>query len=397
MILDFIILFLSVLYKYLLVDTRKKLPTVYYLILLAIALLCMLKIFFSVESHRMPQPGYWPAKLLGVFLFVVLVTVISRDANFLLPFLLAVAFSYDNDHRFIKGFFTSSCICFAFHILLHLLGFLPDQVVITRMLGNGQIVRRASLGFEHPNNASLFFLPIFLGGYILINKKTEKLLFCFFTILSICGIYFTTRSRTGVFLILFFLLSFLINEQKLLNHRWIFKIFNSSFFLLSAVSIILAKSFGENANNWVNQMLSNRPYIWNQYLKLSINLIGASSGYNSFTAQNMYSVDNYYIFILVNYGLLPFLMVGYLTYNLMKDLFNAKRAKLYIAVTAFLIYGITETNTIIPSINFTLCFLYVEFMNRSYFSDKTPLDHLKTCQLKENHHASFGQRYRTDL
>lgn len=369
MILDYAITLLFVAYKYILVDTNHQFQILYYIVLLVIIFLCQAKIIFQMKHHHMPPLGNLSYKILILFCFVLFMTTLSRDANFILPFFIGAAFAYDDYRQFIKKFLVSSCICFALHFLFYSFGLLPQRPSMIRTLANGQIVQRYFLGFEHPNNASLFFLPIALSGCILANKKNQKLLVFIFTIVIMTPLYIATRSRTGFYLILLFLTILIATDHlKLLQYKWLFKFFDLSFFLFSLLSVFLAKTFGNDINNPINALFSNRPHIWSQVLDFPIKIIGASPGSNNFILLKHYSIDNFYIFTLVNYGIIPFLIIGYLFYKLLGNIYCSKDVQLYFTVVAFLIYGIMETNTIIPSINFSLCFLFSQYINKNYFS-----------------------------
>ena len=92
-------------------------------------------------------------------------------------------------------------------------------------------------------------------------------------------------------------------------------------------------------------MLSLRPYYWKLYLNngTMFSIFG-----NNFIKK--WYLDNFYIYILVDYGIIGYIIYAIIYYNSLKKLKNDDKLTLIIFV--FLIYGIFETNVIIGSIQF---------------------------------------------
>lgn len=260
------------------------------------------------------------------------------EQNFLISFLLAITILKRNDKEFIKTFFYSSIICFVFTLILNAIGILEANNIIRNV--DGVITPRYTLGFRHPNEVFLFFLPIVLSGFYLVEHKKS---FYILTVITSIILYKFTYSRTGFYVIIIFIILALF--RKIFTKKLIKKIIPALFIIFTIFSIMLAMFYGESKNNKISQLLSGRPYYWNYYIE-SETLI---TPFGDNKAEG-YFLDNFYIYLLVQLGLIGYMIYFIIYYKSLKKLDYDYRY--LIIATVFLIYGLLEANVIIGSIQF---------------------------------------------
>ncbi|MDR2655989.1 MAG: hypothetical protein LBC56_08015 [Oscillospiraceae bacterium] len=369
-VIDFLILFFTVFYKYFMVDTQSSLTLLYFAVLALIALMCLVKIYGRISRNEMPGLAGFPAAFVPAAFFVLASTVLSKDANFALPLLIAMAFAFDDIKALAKNFGLASGICLLGHLILFWLGVLQSPNLI-RYTEDG-IATRNSLGFTHPNNGFVFFMPVFLCAYLLIEEKRRKLLFYAFSAAAIAYIYLMTRTRTGFMIVLAVAALTLISEEKLSRMKVLLVGARFLYFILGGMSLFIALQFGPDVNSAVTKLFTGRPFIWYHYIELGIPLLGSGEPpampKEFILPQYGMSVDNYYIYILISFGWVFFVLQGVFYYLAARQFEKSGKVKFIVAMAAFLAYGISEELTIIPSINFSLIYMFIFYINPEYFS-----------------------------
>lgn len=275
-----------------------------------------------------------------IFGFIALFFVVFyADANFFISFILALLIYNKNNDGFVKIFFWCSVISYTLTIAMYYLGILESNNLIRNdSLNNVNI--RYSLGFNHPNEVFLYFLPIALSGYLIYGEKR----FYFITlIISSTALYKMSLCRTGYAII--YLLVILHIARKFLKKNIIKRMLPFCFIIFTIISIYIAITYGDSTSNAVSTFFSGRPFYWNKYIKNGtiISMFGKNriSGYN---------LDNFYIYILVELGMIGYFIYGYIYIASLKRLSLSVRYTVVLLV--FLIYGLTEANVIIGSIQF---------------------------------------------
>lgn len=365
--------FFAIAYKYILAN--KSMPIEYAIISLAIfVFLFLLDFYHQQKRKKMVSIREWDGATLLVVLTSLALTGISKDTTFIMPVIFAIMFSYRSPSTFMKSFFLNSITCFLIHFFFYFSGYLASNN-LTRVTSEGDIAIRYSLGFVHPNVAIMFFLPIFFSLYFYSDKTRYQSLVKFLFLVIGCCLFLATKSRTGfmVLLMFYFFNLGVIRKRisRLLSYRVFCGVLKYSFFILLFTSIVFA-FIGTDPNSIINKLFSGRPYLFHLYLSNGLKLFRIQ-GYSNIDSRLVPSqfdatLDNVYIFLLTQYGIIPTLIIGLLFVKLFKQLFNNKSFTLIITIFTFLLYGLMETNTIVPSLNFTLPFLIITYFNGNYFS-----------------------------
>lgn len=328
--LDAILIFLCVLFKYLIVYGISK--SVLYTFIGVLAFLVLI----DVCSKSFSKEQYINITIfLGISMFFV---IIYQDVNFLISFLLAMLCINKNEKDFVKAFFISSVILYVLTILLNEAGLLTSKNMYR--VTQEDVLIRYSLGFNHPNEVFLFFIPIAFAGYYLYSDKKAYYV-CLIVASTI--LYEISYSRTGYITIICIIVLHLLRKSIMkLNLN---KVMPYILILLTFISIGMAKVYGKDFDNEVSDALSQRPYYWNYYLENDkmFTLMGKNQ------EEEIY-IDNFYIYLLVELGL-----VGYAIYFVVYSKALNRLVldeKVIVIALGFFIYGLSETNVIIGSINF---------------------------------------------
>lgn len=328
---EILLVFLTIMFKYLInLSISKK----YLYILLLFMILMIVIIIFSKKMTK--------NQLFKAFIFLIialLFTIYYEDVNFLISLILAALCINKKDDSFIKVFFFSSLILYSLTIVMNALNIIPSHDMFRHADGTYKV--RHSLGFTHPNEVFLYFLPIVLTGYYLFwNKK----LFRISVLLVSIVLYFYSYCRTGfITVIILYIIDYIFRKKE--NFKLNNKVISLLFIIFTLSSILIAVKFGDSLTNPVSSWLSGRPFYWNYYIKN--NLLISVLGNNK--VEGFY-LDSFYMYLLVQLGLVGFIVYLYTYY---KSLCLMKFNKTYlIIIITFLIYGLFEANVIIGSIQF---------------------------------------------
>lgn len=341
-ILDVIIIFLCILFKYLIVYNVSS--SILYLLIAFICILSIIDIFYLKISKKIFM------KILLFFGVSFFFLIINFDVNFLISFVLSLILINKNEKSYIKTFLISSIILYAFTIVLNFIGVLDSPNIIRYK--NGIATTRYSLGFGHPNSVFLFFLPVALCGYYLYSNK--KLYYILIILISLI-LYFLSDSRTGMVCIMLIILFHKVLNKNSINNKYFRLCCDHSIIVFTIITIIVSCVFGYNETNIVSKLFSGRPYFLNYYISNGqiFSLFGCE-------LNELYIVDNFYIFVLARLGLIGFCIYYFIYKKGIKLIGYSKVNILLLLVTC--IYGLLETNMIIGSINFLLPILIKSIM-----------------------------------
>lgn len=270
-------------------------------------------------------------QLITILVPFIFITILSGSIDFVITLLLSLMFYKDNIKDFFRNYFISSAFCYVLTIFLNFIGVLENNA-IRRITEEGIIVRN-SLGFSHVNGVFKNLMPIILSGYFLVKEKNIKkyniVVFVLSTIL-----FAVSNSRTGyICVIIYLLFTSFINIMK---HKIVRKSIKYMYIICTIITILITNVAGRSFDNSINQLLSDRPVIWNYYLYNAgvISLINFN-----FTR---IPIDNTYITYIINYGILTYVILFLIKYFAIKKI-NDNRILLIILIIS--IYGIFENLT----------------------------------------------------
>lgn len=240
--------------------------------------------------------------------------------------------------------------------------FLFVTLVLLYFIGatNGMIIHREtgllrySFGFYHPNLFSMY-LVIMYFQYIYINRQNINLGKILIGVLITIIISVFADSKTACFILILFL-SFILLKNisfKIVSNRLIYFLSKNGFLILTIICIIITMLFISNNSMAykLNELFSSRIYIQSLYLQeYSINLLGNDINYFN-------SLDNAYIKIILNFGLVGCFLYNYLYSKIIKMSYEKKDYIIYFIYVIFIIYGMMEN--LMFDITFNIFWLYI--------------------------------------
>lgn len=314
-------------YVFLVFNTNLKIgtPKPLSLIMNAIYLICLFGILLYLKSDIKDK------LLIGIGLII---TILSRDENIMIFFLLAIYAKNNNiSVREIVIYYTT----------INLMMFLGILVLyMTGILGNGVYthyrngVARIDFGFGNPNVPFLCLLPI-LSGYIYLKYDKYSILDRIIIVAVVMYIYFNTYSRTGllatIMTLVFIEILRFIGSERIKTNKIIKFLLSNIFSILLLFSIFVALYL----NSWeYNVLLSSRPEYWNYYLK-EITFFGINK-----STELIYPLDNTYIYLFKMYGIMAGIFIIYLITKSTSKVLKEGNIMLYSLVAMYCIYGFGE-------------------------------------------------------
>lgn len=297
-----------------------------------------------------------------LFKFAVLIllggyTIIKIESvNYIFPVIIALIY-YDKANKsqsikkLINDFFVCLVYCFCFVIILNFFNIIPSHDLI-RFKGSKIIVRR-SLGFSHPAFVGLYFTFIMFSFFANHNINNKRLIF--FLILSII-IYKITDSRTTLICNLIFLI-FLIFKDNNIFKKILQNISPYIFLTLTLFTLLSVRLYINYNMSFLDEIFSGRLSIYNDII------VNNQILYMPFGSKKIEGIilDNYYLTVFLYFGYVGFFLWTLFYYKSQKKLKND--VVLTIIQLCIMIYGITDSNVIVSSINFMLS---IQFLTLIY-------------------------------
>lgn len=346
-LMDFIIVIMIVSYDYLrMLGMNNKIVLIGYLLLL---ILFSSKRIFTNKITRKEL-----IKITLLFIVGCFSTIVIDEVNIIITILASIYFLKTDDKIITKYFLLSLSSWYILVIILYSLGILDSNNLI-RITQDENIIRN-SLGFSHVNQTFLYFLPILFSSYILYFDNNKKKFNILFLILSTI-LFIITNSRTGFFSVLIFILVININTIKK-RRKSRCEIISFIYLLLTILSIYFVKEYGSNGSNYINSLLSLRPYYLYYYLNNNslISLVGGAFITNI-------PMDNVYIYLLLEKGIIIYLFYLFIYYFYFSKCDYDNKIMNIIIVS--LIYGLFESYIVLPSINFILIIMLIKLIKNN--------------------------------
>lgn len=200
---------------------------------------------------------------------------------------------------------------------------------------------RYSFGLGHPNMASAYY-SIIISLFCYLRKDKIKIWnIVVFFVLGI-GVFFLTKSMTGIILCSFYLFLILLFKLDLLKIKVIKDLIFITLILVIAFFTI-APIVYNNSLSKINELLTGRISQSNYYIKkYGVNLLGNNvfSDLNKKTTDNI--LDNGYIRILMVNGIGSYIFILYNYIKNMKISLKMENYNLFILISFFVIYMCVE-------------------------------------------------------
>lgn len=277
--------------------------------------------------------------------------VVTKREGVLLSIITIIALKNISYHKVFLVALKLRAIAFISLITFSLLNIIENVKIVQWREDVGSITRYG-LGYNHPNllHTNLFVL-IVLFIYLYYEKLNIRTYVAILIVNSI--IYYFSVSRTGYYAIILMVLTTVIMKNK----KSIGKIGNRIFLMVIPMCIIFTIATALVYDkieiiNKLDQLFSGRIYFSNYFLTYySINMFG----YNLSNERNL--LDNGYVMILINYGIIIFSLYVISYYKIVKKFIKLKLNKELLMISFFAIYGITEGY--LPNIFLNLSLMFI--------------------------------------
>ena len=353
---NFLNILLVVFYKY----SQLYLGTNINAISIGILLFTVLNVAFVIVKKKLTK------KQIKIFILLlgvsIITTIIAKDPNYILPFLLAFSLKDMEQKSILKQFLIVYIFFFILTILMGYMGILTTKR-FTKYDPEQGIVERKTLGYLNPNTPFVFWFGIILALYSYKGKLNNKIILIGLSLF----LYYETKCRTGLIVTILFIVTNKFVEKALKN-KFLEKLVKYSFIILTIISIIIATRFGIEYDNSIDRLLSHRPWMWNLYLTQGIQPFGITLG--------DYPVDNWMLNILIDQGWIIYIIYAITFYKAFDILLKNKDYKMSVVLLFTLIYGMSEA-TINISDNIGVLYLFI-----IYFTKSKDVEEVKTEEIK---------------
>ncbi len=288
-------------------------------------------------------------KFLIIGCLLVISTVVSKNYEALLIFMLVIAFRNEDFDNIVRFDIKAKILLLILNILLIKFGIIDNQTFFK----NG--FSRYTLGFYSPNTFPSFLSSVIIEIVYLLKRYKITHFVLILLIIYIIDIYFCSRT-CEIILLMFSILMFLTKNKnigKLICNRFT----KYLPFVLTILSFISVHLFEKNNPLFIkiNDILTTRLYCASQYLQI----------YDiKFFGNNIIKYDNYigyaqtidisYINFLLQNGIVSYLIIFFMIFKLLDDLIKKKKIELLIIFVTFLLMGLTEKNALYVSSNIFL-------------------------------------------
>ena len=317
-VIGFVVVFIAILYKYLSFYELQS-ETITKAILFVAILLNVVIIIKRKFTYK---------QLFMILMPFLVITLISRSLDFVVTLLIAMLFSKDNIRDFFKVFFIATLSCYLLTIFLYFIGVLDNHAI--RRITEDEIIVRNSLGFSHVNGVFKNLIPIILSGYFLVKKENIKKYNLFVFIISTI-LFIVSNSRTGYICVIIYLL--LTSFKDIMDIKIIRNSIKYMFIICTIITVLISNYAGKSEDNPINELLSDRPIIWNYYIN-NVKITDLIT----YTPTRIH-IDNTYLIYILNYGIIAYAIIFLIKYFAIKKI-EDKRILLIILILS--IYGIFE-------------------------------------------------------
>lgn len=275
---------------------------------------------------------------------------IGKTATFLLTAITILGLKNVDIKKAIKVILIVRIITFLIIVISSIVGLIPQNNV--EFYRDGKFITRYSLGYPYPNTLQISFsIIVALTVYVFWNNI--KFLHIIIAELLNIVLYFLTYSRTGFIITTFLLVFVLILKKNSIMRKSILYIGKNLYCFLFILTIVCAVSYGKlNFLDTMNEVLTGRIEYMNKLItEHPIPIIG-SDEYNYYV-----NIDNGYISLLYEGGLLAFILMSYLIIKLSNRLYIQKKYPEMLLLIFFLITAFTESFFMSASMNISLLFI----------------------------------------
>lgn len=254
----------------------------------------------------------------------------------------------DTNHL-IKIAFWTRFFTFVALFFMSMIGIIKNNTLL--FWRNGTLINRYSFGYSYPNMAQASLTIIIILCLYLYGEKFHIWHYVFIIAIDY-AFYRFTYSRTGFLIgIVCVLFDFAIKNDKI--RKFLMLIFKNSYWLFFALTVLGGLLYGKTALlSKLDTILTGRLQYISILLKTEIPPLIGSNKYNTFV-----NIDNGYIALLYEGGLIAFIWFSYYITRAIKKAYRDENYKKFFFVLDFMLFAMTES--FFPSVAVNTSLLFV--------------------------------------
>lgn len=303
-------------------------------------------------AMKMLRERYTKSEMLSMLFILgigLLNFLIGRSTTILFTAITICGLKNVDIDRTIRLAFWTRLTGFLCMILGSLLGIIENSAI--DFYRSGRWIERYAFGYKHPNTAHMALAILILLALYLFESKMRPVHY-----IALLGInyffYRFTYSRTGFFVVIISVALFACTRTVHLRNA-VMRILRHSYWVLFAITVLGGLLYGKvRVLYGVNGLLTGRVNYIHKLFKLFLPPLVGSQIYNNYV-----NIDNGYIAMLYEGGVLAFLWISYYVTKVIKRLYDTKEYTGFMLMISFIIYNMAES--FYPSISVNISLLLI--------------------------------------
>lgn len=289
----------------------------------------------------------------------IMTLLITKQYTFLITCISVIGIKKTDVNRLMKNVCSIRTICFGLIFCLALLNVIDrDYVEIWRNTG---YVSRYGMGYGHPNILHLtLFIVLTLNFYLNIEKKKDLKKFWIIAFVLNIFVYRYSASRTGFFVISIFELLILVSKIGIARKN-LTKLPTVVFCILMGFTYLTPVLKNLSMLDITTLFNGRVSYTYLYLTKYGFSLFG----FNNSLSKTGLVLDNGYLRLLIENGIVGLVIWSYLNANLMRKVIKTNDYKMAIVMTCFYIYIFNESFSSNIFMNYILFWGADEIFNKN--------------------------------
>lgn len=278
--------------------------------------------------------------------------------TFLITCITVIGIKRINVSKLIEKICSIRTICFILVFSLALLNIIDrDYIEMWRATG---YVSRYGMGYGHPNTLHLtLFIVLTLNYYCNVKKKSDLRKFWIISFFLNLFIYRYSVSRTGLLVICGFEILVVIQCFKFMD-KIVTKFPVIVFCTLLAVTFLTPIVMNSGVLGGVSLLNGRVDYTYSYLTRYGYSLFGFNSSLN----ETGLILDNGYLRLLIETGIIGLLIWGYMNFKLMQRIVRNNDTKMAVIATCFYVYVFMESFSSNIFMNYILFWSADEIFNK---------------------------------
>ena len=312
------------------------------------------------------------------FLLIAVLTYIATgETVFLIMLMTAMIFTSVDYKKAFRYLLNIRVLLLLVVIFASLVGILNINAISIVKGGTTSAVVGYGLGYNHPNQLGCTVCVLLLMYACYKNEKIKYRNIALIGVIELIA-YIVTKNRTGAFISALLVIALLLYKNKVVSKRFINILEKSGKWIMPLCALLAlglplmmasvsgrAKVVLYAINGIIGSRFTHSARVFENY---SVPLFGGVIDFDKLQTLYQYSiVDNGYLRLIYNFGIVGFAVFMVLYFLTVRKLIRKKEYIYIIAIILMSLMGITENVLRSFALNFTVAF-WCELMTRTLYS-----------------------------